>query len=439
MTTSVKLYLDTKRIKKNGKYPVKVMVIWNRKFNLYPTGIDLTEQEFSKVHLDKKLRKEFGTISYFLEKADKIANGLEHDFNWLGFKQSYYNNQPEILQGSNNMVSLNIFDHIKEYVDLLHSEGRISTKSTYILTSTYLNKYLGSPKKPVLLFRTIDKLFLNKLEEFLLNTEGLSYSSIGIYMRNIRAIFNLVIDQKKIISRDLYPFGKHGYTPPSTKNTKKALSLTEVGQIYNHKSAVEFSTEAWARDMWLFAYFCNGLNVKDIAHLKYENYDVENNILSFYRAKSRNATKDKLKKIEVFVINDAKGIIEKWGQRPVEKSNFIFNILEKELTAEEEYKREKNAIKTINKYMGKIGIELKLKRKPTTNFARHTFSTVLIRSGEVPIELISEQLGHSNIRTTQLYLDSFEKEQKSKISKHLTAFKPKKENSQQAKNTAPNS
>ena len=42
--------------------------------------------------------------------------------------------------------------------------------------------------------------------------------------------------------------------------------------------------------------------------------------------------------------------------------------------------------------------------------ARHTFATVLKRSG-VNIAIISESLGHSDLSTTQIYLDSFENSQ----------------------------
>ena len=46
-------------------------------------------------------------------------------------------------------------------------------------------------------------------------------------MRNIRAIFNQAISIK-IITSDLYPFGKGKYVPPSTKKAKKSLSIENV-------------------------------------------------------------------------------------------------------------------------------------------------------------------------------------------------------------------
>jgi integrase len=51
-------------------------------------------------------------------------------------------------------------------------------------------------------------------------------------------------------------------------------------------------------------------------------------------------------------------------------------------------------------------------------FARHSYSTVLKRAN-VPIEMISESLGHTSIKTTEIYLDSFENDRRADISRLL--------------------
>ena len=72
----------------------------------------------------------------------------------------------------------------------------------------------------------------------------------------------------------------------------------------------------------------------------------------------------------------------------------------------------------MKKIRKKIGIE----NSVTTYVARHTFSTVMKRSG-ASTEFIQEALGHTNIKTTENYLDSFEKEVKKEYASRLTAFK----------------
>ena len=165
------------------------------------------------------------------------------------------------------------------------------------------------------------------------------------------------------------------------------------------------------------------MNVKDIAFLKYGNINKET--LYYIRSKTKNSTKENIITIEVFINEDIKRIIKKWGNKPTMPQNFIFDILHpKDLSDLQIYRDISQAVKYINKYMKRIAANLELERAPTTNFARHSFSTILKRSG-VPVEMISEQLGHTSIKTTEIYLGSFENDQKRKISKFLTSFKEK--------------
>lgn len=72
--------------------------------------------------------------------------------------------------------------------------------------------------------------------------------------------------------------------------------------------------------------------------------------------------------------------------------------------------------------MARISEALGIDRKVTTIVTRHTFSTLLKRSG-ASTEFIQEALGHMDKRTTENYLDSFENEVKKEYSEVLTSFK----------------
>ena len=58
--------------------------------------------------------------------------------------------------------------------------------------------------------------------------------------------------------------------------------------------------------------------------------------------------------------------------------------------------------KVTNKVLKKIGVGLGLNKNLTCHVARHTFATVSISLG-IPIEVVSKLLGHTSIRTTQVY------------------------------------
>ena len=82
------------------------------------------------------------------------------------------------------------------------------------------------------------------------------------------------------------------------------------------------------------------------------------------------------------------------------------------MTPEEEYRAVQQTVQTINKNLTKICNALEID-KATTYTARHSFATVLKRSG-ASVEFISESLGHKSKQTTQNYLANFEDKEKAK-------------------------
>jgi integrase/recombinase XerD len=248
-------------------------------------------------------------------------------------------------------------------------------------------------------------------------SNGNSVTTIGIYLRSLRTLFNNAIAEG-MISKELYPFGKKKYEIPTGKNVKKALTLSDIELVYNYKSQPGSMTER-AKDYWVFMYLCNGINVKDLCLLKYEN--IKGDILEFERAKTAR-TKRTVEPIRVVITEDVKAIIKKWGNWNKDSKNYIFPVLEKGLSPERERQLIQQLTQVINCHMKAIAKELEISTSITTYAARHSFATILQRSG-VSTEFISEALGHGNIRTTQSYLAGFENTQKREAIKALTAFK----------------
>ena len=119
-----------------------------------------------------------------------------------------------------------------------------------------------------------------------------------------------------------------------------------------------------------------------------------------------------------------KEIIRRWGNKPSSPKEYIFPILQDNITPLRQYTLIQNLVGVINDCMERILKNLGIDKKATTYVARHTFSTVLKRSG-ASTESIQEALGHTNIKTTENYLDSFDKNAKKQLANHLTSFKKK--------------
>lgn len=175
-----------------------------------------------------------------------------------------------------------------------------------------------------------------------------------------------------------------------------------------------------ARDFWLFSYFGNGMNVKDIVLLK--NKNIQGDYLVFERAKTERTLRTDKKPITVFITEDMKAIIDRWANKDKSQNNYLFPILELGISPLEQFETTLLFISLINSWMKKITENLGINKKATTYVARHTFSTVMKRSG-VSTEYIQEALGHTDIKTTENYLGSFDKEVKKEFAVRLTAFK----------------
>ena len=121
--------------------------------------------------------------------------------------------------------------------------------------------------------------------------------------------------------------------------------------------------------------------------------------------------------IKLGLSNAALRIIERYSS---DSHGYLFPILNVEIhkTALQKQNRIHKILSKVNSNLKLIAIQLGLNTNLTTYVARHSFATVLKKSG-VNIALISEALGHSDLATTQIYLDSFDNEQIDDAMKNL--------------------
>jgi integrase len=356
--------------------------------------------EFEKVFNAKRRTDEQKEIEEkilnFKSKANNIIKNLPL-FTFDAFEENY-------LEERNTYNSVSVaFD---KYIKQLEKEDRVGTASSYKCAKNSLKKF-----KENLTFAEVSTPFLNSYEDWMLK-EGNNLTTVGIYVRSLRAIYN----QQKI-DNSLYPFGeaKDKYSIPTGSNIKKALTNEELAKIYNYK-AESNSTKEMAKDYWIFLYLCNGINVKDFCLLKWG--DIDGDMLTYNRAKTQR-TKKGSKPILVALKEETLEIIKKWGNPSKSKDDYIFPHLELGMTAEKQRATYQQLTKTINKYLNKICEELKINKNVTSYYARHSYATVMKRAG-VPIAMISDGLGHSSVPVTENYLDSFELEQIQEQTKALT-------------------
>jgi integrase/recombinase XerD len=439
----IAVILDTRRIKENKRFPLKLRVNFRRVTNYYQTIFDLCQEDYNKLaaprisgelqDVKNKLRKiereaedvikeiEPFTFSEF-EKKFIASNGLfrqrkrkqepivkkneEYDFT------PYHKKFPILLE--RDCEPGTIVWSYKEYIKRLIKEGRISTAVNYHCSYVSIVKFRGNVR-----FETITTSYLMAYEQKL-KDGGLSKSTIGIYLRPLRAIYNEAVEDGFAKKDRSYPFGRRKYQIPAARKVKKALELSDVKKIYYYDESRLSEAEKRCKAYWLFSYFASGMNPKDIAFLKYRN--IHDDYIVFERAKTERSLRADPKIITVFINEDMKGMIDRWGNKPCLPEQYIFPILYHGITPLRQYTIIQNLVSLMNDCMRRIVNDLNIKKKATTYVARHTFSTVLKKSG-ASTEQIQEALGHTDIKTTESYLDSFDKETKRQLANQLTSFK----------------
>lgn len=443
MSATINIILDTRRIKKNDKYPIKLRVTFDRISEYYQTIFDLSKDDYDKLSASR-ISNKLQTIRDKLKDIERTAENSVtalNPFSFSDFKKDFI--QDNILfQERKSKQSLYVqfkseFDYsifhkkfpiLKEdystkgtiffsYLNVIKKilrEGRISSAMYYHCSYVSLKKFRGNVR-----FEEVTVSFLYEYENWL-SGQNISKTTMGMYLRPLRTIFNEAIEDGIIRREKYYPFGRRKYRIPASKNTKKALHLADVEKIYYYKCDPKNDSEQRAKDYWLFSYFANGMNPKDIACLKYKN--IHDGYIIFERSKTESALRSDPKPITIFMNDDMKAIIERWGNKDHSPNNYIFPVMEIGISPLRQYELMQLFVRFINDWMKHILKNLGINKKGTTYVARHTFSTVLKRSG-ASTEYIQEALGHSDIKTTENYLDSFEKEIKKEFAQRLTSFK----------------
>ena len=393
--------LDTSHPKQSGLFPVRIRVTYARRRQYYPTGKDLTESEWNAIPTTKvrtliATRKDIEN-SYNIVRAtvEELATAGDFSFETLNAR----------LKGA---TSDTINTAFKAKIDQLKDSGRVGSMLFYRTVLLGLERFGG----PRIRFDAVTPSWLEKYSDFL-RLEGKVQTTIAIHLRHLRAILNIA-RKRGIIPEARFPFGSDRFKIQEGEGRKLALTLEQIGQIarYDDGSAAT----AKYRDYWLFLYLCNGINVADFVKLKYSNIGGEE--ICFVRQKTERTTRTR-KEIHVVVTERMQNIIDRWGN-PSAPDNFIFPILDGTEDPMRRKMKTQFLTRAINKRMKEVGERLGI-GNISTYTARHSFATVLKRAG-ANIAYISESLGHQNLKTTENYLASFEREERQKNAELLTKF-----------------
>ena len=288
----------------------------------------------------------------------------------------------------------------KQYIQELESANRLRYADMYKCTMHSLikfNKHLDIP------FSDMDTIWLKRYEVWL-QSQGLAINTLGTRFRHLRVIYNFAIEEK-IVKSEYYPFNSFKVSKLSQTTAKRSIQKDEILSVLNYQGQTPL--ECLAIDLFTFSYLAAGINFGDIARLTKDN--ILENRLIYIRKKTQ-------KQIKVSLQEQAIKLIQKYS---MPDNPYLFPILSSfHKTEQQKVNRIHKIIAKVNKSLKEIGERLNIPIDLTTYVARHSFATVLKRSG-VNTSLICEALGHSSERVTQIYLDSFGNDQMEDAMKNL--------------------
>lgn len=231
-----------------------------------------------------------------------------------------------------------------------------------------------------------------------LTESGLTRNTVGFYMRALRSLYNKAVAQR--ITEDNKPF-KDVFTGVC-KTKKRALSLDKIQEIKELNLSATPKAE-FARDVFLFSFYCRGMSFVDIAALKKK--DVKNGVLTYIRRKTGRPISIKIEPPMMEIIN----------QYP-SSNNYLLPIIKDETAAFRPQLL--SASHTINAALKSIGQTLGLPIPLTMYVSRHTWAS-LANTHNIPLAVISKCLGHSNQLVTQIYLDEINDEEADKANETI--------------------
>lgn len=393
------IILEKRVTDKDGLHPVKLRITYQRRRKYYAVkGEHYSVDGFSAVTSpvgrgkNKEKRK---TLEAIENRAIEIIDDVLVNFSFEAFEREYL---------SHKVRSSTVADFFEDKTKELDEANKVQTAILYRSTLISLLKF-----DPKITFQKITPGYLEKYQKWMIEQEN-SYTTIGMYMRNLKHIVNRAIDARIIGD---YPFGdpkKGKYKIPDGKNKKKALTLKDIEKLFSYTPTDK--NEYLALNYWILSYLSNGMNMIDIANLRYK--DLKGDNIEFIRQKTRDTSKE-VPVIRVYRLKEIDAIIKKLGNSDRSKDNYIFPIFLKGDDGITKHKKLQQHIKQTNKYIRRIAENVGITTEITTYWARHSYSTILKRSG-APIEFISEQLGHQSTKVTRHYLDSFEDEHRERFS-----------------------
>lgn len=377
------VYNRKNHLNKQGTALVKVEASLNQRKVYFKTNVYLRPEHWDKQIAQVCNHPQANDLNSMLFEFILYLQGIELSLWKRGIQPTLALLRDAIKKNTPVNVTFPIF--AKEYVK--HSDRRQSTKDNLITTINVLQEF-----RPGLDFKDITYTFLKDFEAYL-REKGNGVNTVAKHLRQLRTLVNEAINQG-YIHADAYPFRK--FKIKHEKGRHEFLTPDELRKLEN----LEVSDKKMRHVLDAFLFCCYvGLRFSDFCQLTPANF---------------------------IRINGNRWLHFKSIKTGIELRLPLHLLFEeKALTILDRYNIEEFASlgcnSDVNKYLAQIAEMARIKKHITYHTARHTCATLLIHQG-VPITTVQKLLGHTSVKTTEIYSEVLS----STILRDLKAVKTRK-------------
>lgn len=316
-------------------------------------------------------------ISTDVERIYKIIKHFENrgvSFTWNDVAEEYHQYR--------YYFSISIY--MKRLAVKMRQSGHIRTSETYVST---LNSFLKFRQGEDFQLEYLSEELIGSYEAYLTN-QGLVPNSVSFYMRILRATYNKAVSEGEM--KHNQPFRK-AYTGIG-KTVKRALPISIIKKI-RVLDLSENPSAAYARDIFMLSFYLRGMSFVDMAYLR--KSDLSNGSINYRRKKTGQL-------LSIEWTREMQAIVDRY---PNNRTKYLLPIICKSnMDPRSAYR---NMSYNINHNLKIIAEILNLNAPLTLYCARHSWASAAQANG-IPLNVISEGMGHSSQNVTQIYLASLD-------------------------------
>ena len=290
---------------------------------------------------------------------------------------SEYNKQPDCPT---------LFNFIRSMITKKTAAKRYGTAKTYRDSLASFSSFRNGKD---ITFDDLNEDIINQYEAWMKN-KGLKRNSSSCYLRTFKTLYLKAVELGLTEDKDIF---RHVFTGFAT-TTKRAISIDAIKAI--RKLNLENNPAlAFARDMFMLSLYLQGMAFVDIAYLK--KSDIRNGQLQYSRKKTGQA-------LTISWEKPMQEIVDAYSHLTKDTPYLLPVITTQDGTERKQYEKAEH---NVNRNLKKIGEMAGLHIPLTTYVARHSWASIMRDMGN-DITVVGKGLGHSDIKTTQIYLSTID-------------------------------